>query len=336
MKRRAVLRAIERIVDANDIDELVSGPPDDAAACYAVLRECARGEAGRCFEVICQVATRRGVTPGYLVDRADVLLGTAEMRRDNDLYHILGVRPLASDEEIRDQWREVVKRCHPDLVGEGGSDRFRAVQSAYGVLGDPDQRAQYERLWQERLAGITQARTMAEAVELEIPPASTRRAGRALRVLAGRVAEILQAPPQNAPAPAPGAAGTLHEGVGLGEAPSGAGGASVAAGETTAHDAAQRPRAKEENMDDVLRRSVSMLEAVRGIDQRLAGAGFDGVEAVAKAFEQLHKAVAGVSLQEIDATLGDIDQTRRALDTISRDLTRLRRLKQSLDDSTGR
>lgn len=331
MKRWDVLRTIERIADANGIDDLLSAPPDEAGVLYALMRECARGEAGRCFDAICRVAVRRGVTPSYLVDRADVLLASAEMRQDGDLYQILGVPPLASAEQIRTQWRDVVKRCHPDIVGGASSEHFRTVQAAYDVLGDSKQRAGYEQLWRERLAGIIQARTMADAVELEIPP--TRRTGSLLRAVAGRVTDFLQ----TSWGPTTGeAVGVTREGLRLdGPADMPRDETGRVAGPRTTRDAAQRAADEENTMDDVLRRSASMLEAVRGIDQRLSGAGFEGVEAIAHVFEQLHKALATVSLQEIDSTLTDIDETRRALNTISRDLTRLRKLKQSLDDGAA-
>ena len=85
-------------------------------------------------------------------------------------------------------------------------------------------------------------------------------------------------------------------------------------------------------MDNLLERTDALLGTVRGIDQRLVGSGFEGVSGVARLFEQLHKALAAVSIQEIDATLADIDRTRRAFDSMSRDLGRLRLLKQSLGD----
>ncbi len=91
---------------------------------------------------------------------------------------------------------------------------------------------------------------------------------------------------------------------------------------------------EEGTMEDVLRQSVSMLEAVQGIERRLSGAGFDGVSAIARLFDQLHAALDVVSLEEIDSTLADIDRTRRALDTVTRDLTRLKRLKQTLGDGS--
>jgi curved DNA-binding protein CbpA len=293
---------MERILDAEGIDELLAGPSEDAGSAYAVLRECALGAAGRCYEAIDEVATRRGVLPSYLVDRADVLLTSARCREEGDLYRVLGVPALASAEEIRDQWRAVVRACDPEAGGERSRERFRVAKAAHDILGDPRQRAEYERVWRGTLAPILAARSAADSVEFEVSPASSPRRGAMLRTLAARVGELLQGP-------------DAAESPGRSAAPP-----------------AQHTASEEDTMDDVLRRSVTMLEAVKQIDQRLAGAGFDGVGAVAKLFEQLHGALQMISVDEIDSTLADIDRTRRALDTVSRDLTRLRRLKQSIGD----
>jgi hypothetical protein len=94
-------------------------------------------------------------------------------------------------------------------------------------------------------------------------------------------------------------------------------------------------RLKGDPMNDVLRRTDAMLAGIRDIDQRLTGAGIEGVGAVAKLYEQLHSALAAVSVEEIDSTLGEIDSTRRSLDTIARDLGRLRRLKLTFGDGVS-
>ena len=83
-------------------------------------------------------------------------------------------------------------------------------------------------------------------------------------------------------------------------------------------------------MQDVLRQTDAMFDRMRGIEQRLAGAGVDGVASLARMFEQLHAALDAVPLDEIDTTLADVERARRALDTIGRDLARLRRLKLSV------
>lgn len=85
-------------------------------------------------------------------------------------------------------------------------------------------------------------------------------------------------------------------------------------------------------MHDVLRKKGALFDAVRAIEQRLGGPGPDGMSSVARKFEQLHGALGTIGIEEIDATLEDIDRARRELDAMTRDLTRLRQLKESLGD----
>jgi molecular chaperone DnaJ len=58
-------------------------------------------------------------------------------------YEVLGVSPAASQEDLRRAYRRRARETHPDL---GGSDtQFRAVQIAWERIGDPEERAVYDR-----------------------------------------------------------------------------------------------------------------------------------------------------------------------------------------------
>ncbi|MFC6953431.1 J domain-containing protein [Halorubellus litoreus] len=62
-------------------------------------------------------------------------------------YDVLGVDAAASQDEIEAAYRERVKETHPDLNdAPDASDAFQRVQTAEEVLGDPDERARYDRL----------------------------------------------------------------------------------------------------------------------------------------------------------------------------------------------
>lgn len=62
-------------------------------------------------------------------------------------YEVLGVARDASQEAIAEAYRERVKETHPDLNDSpDASDEFQRVQAAEEVLGDPDERARYDRL----------------------------------------------------------------------------------------------------------------------------------------------------------------------------------------------
>lgn len=62
-------------------------------------------------------------------------------------YTTLAVSPRASMEEIRQAYREAVKKYHPDRhpdTPERYEEQFKQVQAAYAVLSDPIQRSQYD------------------------------------------------------------------------------------------------------------------------------------------------------------------------------------------------
>jgi DnaJ-class molecular chaperone len=65
-----------------------------------------------------------------------------------DLYKILNVPEDASDDTIKKAYRKLAKENHPDATGgdKRKTERFKDIGEAYGVLGDKDKRAEYDRL----------------------------------------------------------------------------------------------------------------------------------------------------------------------------------------------
>jgi len=62
---------------------------------------------------------------------------------ERDLYQLLGVANTATQEEVREAYRRLIRLTHPDV---GGTDMlFRQVKEAYDTLSDPDRRAEYDR-----------------------------------------------------------------------------------------------------------------------------------------------------------------------------------------------
>jgi len=62
-----------------------------------------------------------------------------------DYYLILGVSRTESTGGIRDAFRELAKRYHPDRVGPTGTSFFQDIVEAYQVLSDPERRKHYNQ-----------------------------------------------------------------------------------------------------------------------------------------------------------------------------------------------
>lgn len=60
-------------------------------------------------------------------------------------YDILGINRDATQEEIKNAYRKLAKKYHPDSSGsQGDKDRFQKIQEAYSVLSNPEKRKAYQ------------------------------------------------------------------------------------------------------------------------------------------------------------------------------------------------
>ena len=65
-----------------------------------------------------------------------------------DYYSILGVPKTASDDDIKKAYRKLAMQFHPDKnpgKEKWANEKFKEINEAYGVLGNPDKRKQYDQ-----------------------------------------------------------------------------------------------------------------------------------------------------------------------------------------------
>lgn len=69
------------------------------------------------------------------------------MPTTQDHYDVLGVGRDASQKQIKKAYRRLAQQYHPDRNPDDpeAEERFKEVQEAYSVLGDPEKRKQYDR-----------------------------------------------------------------------------------------------------------------------------------------------------------------------------------------------
>ena len=76
------------------------------------------------------------------------------MSAKRDYYEILGVQRNASEDDIKKAFRRLARQYHPDVNKEKSAEaRFKEINEAYEVLGDPQKRRAYNQFGHAGVSG---------------------------------------------------------------------------------------------------------------------------------------------------------------------------------------
>ncbi|KAK2635720.1 hypothetical protein Ddye_030512 [Dipteronia dyeriana] len=64
---------------------------------------------------------------------------------DFDLYDLLGIDSTSDQSQIKTAYRNLQKKCHPDIAGQAGHDMAIILNEAYSLLSDPNSRLAYDQ-----------------------------------------------------------------------------------------------------------------------------------------------------------------------------------------------
>jgi molecular chaperone DnaJ len=78
------------------------------------------------------------------------------MVRKRDYYDVLGIPRGASKEQVKDAYRKLARKHHPDMNKDdtkAAEEKFKEISEAYEVLADDDKRAKYDQFGHEGVQG---------------------------------------------------------------------------------------------------------------------------------------------------------------------------------------
>jgi len=92
------------------------------------------------------------------------------MSAKRDYYEVLGVTKTSSSDEIKNQYRKLALKFHPDRnQSKDASEHFKEISEAYAVLSDSEKKQTYDQHGHEGVDGdIVMMISLVAAVEVAV------------------------------------------------------------------------------------------------------------------------------------------------------------------------
>lgn len=112
---------------------------------YSILNDLSLGSGSSNYKLINKIANELNVPFQFIVNTANKLISEINIEGSLNYYEVLNVNHSANSDEIRDNWLNLVKQNHPDLVGDKGVEKTKELNEAYEVLKDSKKRDDYDK-----------------------------------------------------------------------------------------------------------------------------------------------------------------------------------------------
>ncbi|MDA2919010.1 DnaJ domain-containing protein [Desulfobacterota bacterium AH_259_B03_O07] len=150
--RKVFENIIDKIVSSTDIREILNEFSKDEVFFSSLLKDIAKGKDSTNYNLLKKVAKNKKISETFIIEQAKFILKYfTKNEPKEDYYKILSVLPSSSSEEIRKSWLNLIKLQHPDKVGESGLETTKKLNEAYGVLGNPKKRIEYDANYRPEL-----------------------------------------------------------------------------------------------------------------------------------------------------------------------------------------
>ena len=133
-----------QILNAKDMRE-IAGLIIKSYRFGLVISDLSLGEKSPNYHILKNFASVRKINEKFLIDQSVSAISIIKPESDEmDYYKILDSNPDVSAEELRYKWINMMKKYHPDKVGESGLEKTKQINEAYTILSDDIKRKSYD------------------------------------------------------------------------------------------------------------------------------------------------------------------------------------------------